>query len=78
MQVLVLDPRRTHQGGSEDCLMRIGPTPDHRRWVCFDCGLEIMWTQLDVSVEPNCRCAGDGHDIGCPLSEFLKGVQVGQ
>jgi hypothetical protein len=69
MQVLILDPVRSHEG--RECLMRIAPTPDHKQWICFDCGITILWTRLDVKVEPNCRCAGKEHDIGCPLKESL-------
>ena len=76
MQIMVLDPRRTHQGGREDCLMRIGPTPDHRRWICLDCGLEVMWTRLEVNPDPGCRCL-EPHDIGCPLAESLKDMEDG-
>ena len=46
MHVLVLDPVRSH--GDRTCLMRLSPTPDHKRWICLDCGIDIMWTHLNV------------------------------
>jgi hypothetical protein len=68
-QVLVLDPVRAH--GGRTCPMRLAPTPDHKRWICLDCGIEIMWTRLDVELLPHCRCL-EPHDIGCPMQAAMQ------
>lgn len=48
MFVMVLDPRKTH-GDNQDCPMRLTVSPDGRRWMCADCGLDIMWTRVDTN-----------------------------
>ena len=46
MKIWVLDPVRSHEG--RECKMRIATTPDHKQWHCLDCGVAILWTQVEV------------------------------
>lgn len=49
MNILTLDPKRTHElSGNLECPMRIVPTVNRSQWQCADCGMIIMMTALDL------------------------------
>jgi hypothetical protein len=67
MKILSLDPKRTHER-NPSCPMRLVQVPDGRSWMCLDCVLYILMTNVEVSPnEPEEPMsaetrAGDGDD----------------
>jgi hypothetical protein len=56
--------------------MRLTVTPDHKRWICADCGIDILWTRIDVEQLPTCRCVEKGHDLACVCAPKMVAAEL--
>lgn len=46
-RIMVLDPKKTHEGGRENCPSRLVQNPEGK-WFCIDCGSHVMWKSAKV------------------------------